>query len=330
MTNPLISVVTPAFNHGRYIGQSIQSLLDQTYTTWELVVVDDGSTDNTAAVVQSFKDPRISYMYQENRGVRELAGTINSGLKRTSGALVTMLPSDDTWPNYRLEKQVPLFQNPNVVLCFGRQFLIDEDNKVLGEVRPRVDPIKAENRPVGSLLHEMFLHNFIPQPTVLIRRTALDQIGGYLQPPGLLAEDYPTQMTLALVGEFRYLDLPLANYRMHRNQMTRQHYLEMVQTDMPYVLQFFRNLAPEVQKVTGWTEDSLATVLKSRLHNAYFEVGRRSLLARNWKQARTHFLTAFRRGTGPAKAKALLGLSCSFLRTDLEAIARLSGRMPLR
>ncbi|HLA81679.1 MAG TPA: glycosyltransferase, partial [Thermoleophilia bacterium] len=228
MENPLVSVVTPVYNHGRYIGQSIQSLLAQTYTNWEMVVVDDGSTDNTAEVVQSFSDPRITYMYQENRGVRELAGTINTGLRKTSGELVTMLPSDDTWPNCRLEKQVPVFRDSSVVLCFGRQSLIDENNNIVGEVRPPADLSKVENRPVGSALHEMFLSNFIPQPTVLIRRAALDQIGGYLQPPGLLAEDYPTQMALALLGEFRYLDLPLANYRMHEAQMTRQHYLEMV------------------------------------------------------------------------------------------------------
>ena len=85
MDNPLVSVITPAYNHGRYIGQSIQSLLAQTYSNWELVVVDDGSTDNTAEVVQSFGDPRITYLYQENRGVGELAGTINTGLRKTGG-----------------------------------------------------------------------------------------------------------------------------------------------------------------------------------------------------------------------------------------------------
>jgi len=330
MENPLVSVVTPVYNHGRYIGQSIQSLLAQTYTNWELVVVDDGSTDNTAEVIQSFGDPRITYMYQENRGVRELAATINTGLRKTSGELVTMLPSDDTWPNCRLEKQVPVFRDSSVVLCFGRQSLIDENNNIVGEVRPPADLSKVENRPVGSALHEMFLSNFIPQPTVLIRRTALDQIGGYLQPPGLLAEDYPTQMALALLGEFRYLDLPLANYRLHEAQMTRQHYLEMVQTDLPYVLEFFRSLDPELQGRTGWTEASLAKALANRLHNGYCEVGRRSLLAGEWRAARCHFFTALWRGNLHTKAKALLGLSCSFLRTDMEAIARLSGRVPLR
>src|SRR5712691_4926680 len=103
MRTPLVSVITPTFNHGGYIGRCIESLIAQTYTNWEMAVVDDGSTDNTAEIVKSYDDPRITYLYQENRGVQQLGGTINSGLRRTKGELVTMLASDDTWPAYRLE-----------------------------------------------------------------------------------------------------------------------------------------------------------------------------------------------------------------------------------
>jgi len=330
MEQPLVSVITPAYNHGRYISRSIDSLIAQTYANWELVIIDDGSTDNTPDVVKSYNDSRITYTRQDNRGVRQLAGTINSGLRRTKGELVTMLPSDDTWPPYRLEKQVAVFRDTNVVLCFGRQFLIDENDKVTGEARAPVDLTAVENQPVGSVLREMFIGNFIPQPTVLIRRLALDRIGGYLQPPGLLAEDYPTHMALALVGEFRYLDLPLANYRIHGSQMTRSHYLEMVQTDVSYVMEFFRNLDPQMQKRAGWKETGLLKMLAQRLDNAYFQVGRRSLLASDWKDARRHFLHALRRGDFKVKAKAFLGFLCSHLHLDLERVARFSGRGSLR
>ncbi|MEK7403981.1 MAG: glycosyltransferase [Acidobacteriota bacterium] len=328
--SPLVSVITPTYNHGRYLGRSIESLLAQTYANWEMVIVVDGSTDNTLEVIQSFQDTRISHIYQQNRGVRQLAATINSGLRRTKGELVTMLPSDDTWPDYRLEKQVPLFDDPNVVLCFGRQSIIDENDRLLGENTPPPELARIRNRPPGSALQEMFLSNFIPQPTVLIRRAALEKIGGYLQPPGLLAEDYPTHMALALQGEFRYLDLPLANYRMHQDQMTRNHYLEMVESDVPYVLEFFRSLDPEMQKRTGWCEADLASALSDRLHNTYFEVGRRELLAAEWNDARRHFLAALRRGTPQTKLKAFLGLSYGVLHKDLESTARLLGRTPLR
>lgn len=330
MRNPLISIITPAFNHGRYIGRCIESLLRQTYPKWEMVIVDDGSTDHTAEVVASYKDPRITYLYQKNRGVKELAGTINTGLAKTKGEFVTMFGSDDTWPSYRLEKQIPIFDEPDVVLCFGLGQLIDENDQVLGGVNPPPDLSSVQNRPVGSILHKMFLSNFIFQPSVLLRRAALEKIGGYLQPAGLLAEDYPTHMALALEGEFRYLDLNLANYRMHPGQMTRNHYQGMVETDIPYVLEFFRHLTPEMQKRTGWTESGLSRELSRRLHNSYFEVGRRDLLAGNWIKARRHFINALGRGNLTTKAKAFLGISCSLLHTDMEGVIRLSGRTPLR
>ena len=330
MENPLVSVVTPTYNHARYIGRCIDSLLGQTYPYWEMIVVDDGSTDKTRDVVQSYRDHRITYISQQNQGVAKLASTINLGLRKTSGELVTMLASDDTWPPYRLEKQVPIFQDPRVVLCYGRGFLIDENDKILGEVRLPSGLTNLENRPVGSILYHLFLSSFIFQPSVLLRRRALDKLGGYIQPEGLLAEDYPTHMALALIGEFRYLDLPLGNYRMHSGQMTRNHYLAMVETDIPYVLEFFRSLDIETRKLTRWTEESLQKQLSIRLCNSYLTVGRRALLAKSWKDARGGFVTAFRRGAPKTKAKAMIGILCSYLHVDLERLARLTGLTPLR
>lgn len=330
MDCPLVSIIMPAYNHARFIRRSMASLLAQTYPNWELVVVDDGSTDNTAEIVKSYRDPRIRYMYQENRGVKFLAATINVGLKETKGELVTMFPSDDMWPQHRLEVQVPIFRDPAVVLCFGRQLLIDENDHVIGETLGPPDLTKVENRPVGSVLHELLVSNFIPEPTVLIRRKALEKIGGYSQPPGLLAEDYPTQLALALEGEFRYLDIPLAHYRLHQTQMTRLHYSKMVETDVAFAMEFFRALDPEMQQRSGWTEASLAKALLDRLRAGHFATGRRALLAGNWKEARRHFLSALRARNPKTKAKALLGVLCSFLHLDLERIATLSGRAALK
>ena len=237
---PLVSVIIPTYNNERFIGRTIDSLLAQTYPHWETIVVDDGSTDNTPEVVQRYRDPRITYRREPRRGVEALAETMNVGLRRTSGELVTMLGSDDLWPPYRLEKQVPLFEDRQVVLCFGREVLIDEQDRVIAEypVPDFVTPVM--NRPVGSILRTLLVSNWIAQPTELIRRRALEQIGGYLQPPGLLAEDYPTHLALALIGEFRYVDLTLGFYRMQSNQQTRSRRLEMYKTDVAYVMEFYK------------------------------------------------------------------------------------------
>ncbi len=327
--DPLVSIITPVYNHERYIGRCIESLLAQTYTKWEMIVVDDGSTDGTAEVVKSYDDCRITYLYQQNRGVGRLASTINEGLSRSKGDLVTMFPSDDTWPPYRLEKQVPVFNEKSVVLCFGRQYLIDANDNIIGETPlPRFES-DVVNRPVGSVLSTLLVWNWLPQTTVLISSEALEEIGGYLQPDGLLAEDYPTQLALALKGEFRYVDAPLAYYRMHGQQQTRLHRLEMTKTDATYVLEFFRDLAPDVRELTGWTDGALVKKLSERIFNSYFEEGRRALLRGDEVDARRQFRKALLHGSVKTKAKAMIGLSCTFLGVDLEKMVQVLGRPPL-
>src|SRR5262249_61710555 len=102
MAADLVSIIMPAYNAGKYIADSIQSVLAQTYSDWELIVVDDGSTDNTATVVQQFvtRDSRIKYFFQENG---RLGKARNTGIKNASGSLIAFLDSDDLWLETQLE-----------------------------------------------------------------------------------------------------------------------------------------------------------------------------------------------------------------------------------
>lgn len=330
MAQPLVSIITPTYNHARYLRECIDGLRAQTYASWEHVIVDDGSTDDTADVVKSYDDPRITYVRQQNRGVKELAATINSGLRRSRGELVTMLASDDRWPADRLALQVPTFEDPRVVLCFGRGVIMDVEGRPVTEARVPPGVGHVVNRPVGSVLGSLLVGNWIPQYTVLLRRSALDAVGGYLQPPGMLAEDYPTHMALALQGEFRFVDAPLGHYRMHPAQMTRQHYLPMVETDVEYVRRFFAELPPGTRALTGWTPERLDRALADRVTHAHFEEGRRRLAAGQRKEARARFAHALRHGNAATRAKAALGLACAATGLDLERVARATGRTPLR
>lgn len=332
MNGPLVSIVTPTFNHARYLGKCIESLQAQTYPRWELVIVDDGSTDGTEKVVAQYadKDPRIRYVRQENQGVTKLGSTINRGVGLTSGELVTMFASDDIWPSDRLERQVPVFADPRVVLCLGRGRLIGPDGEDLGDAGgPRKLPYEI-NRPPGSILSTLLLHNWIPQYTVLIRRSALDAIGGYLQPPPLLSEDASTHMALAFQGEFRFIDATLGYYRMHPTQMTRQHRLAMAKTDLDHAKRFFGSLSPEQQAITTWTRETLAREADRILRNAHFEQGRRELIAGDRGAARRSFHKALREGAPATKLKALLGLGCATTGLDLERVVALTGRPRLR
>lgn len=326
----LVSVVMPTYNHARYIRRAIESVLAQTHEHWELIVVDDQSTDNTAQVVAQFRDPRIHYALENHRGVERLAETMNVGANRASGELITMLGSDDRWPPHRLETQLPVFDDPNVVLCFGRQVLIDEHDNELGESPLPADVTEIINRPVGAVLRTLLVSSWIPQPTELIRLSALQRIGMYQQPSGLLGEDYPTHLALALQGEFRFIDDVLGYYRMHGSQMTRTHYSEMAATDVRYALEFFSKLSPEVQRLTGWTEASLRDHIALRVNNGHFTLGRRDLLAGNRRAASRRFLSALRDGDSTTRVKALVGLACCASGLDMERVVRAFGRPSLR
>jgi glycosyltransferase involved in cell wall biosynthesis len=330
VAEPLVSVITPTHNHARFIGRQIESLLAQDYDNWEQIIVDDGSTDDTQQVVAGYRDPRISYVYQENLGVRQLATTLNRGLERTRGELVTMLPSDDLWPPDRLALQVPVFADSRVVLCHGWGEVIDENDRAIGGVHPDIPTDRLDNRPVGSALHELLVRHYILQTTVLIRRSALAAVGGYLQPDGLFAEDFPTHLALALQGEFRFVDRCLGRYRMHPAQMTQNHHLAMIETDLEFARDFLRSLTPEQRALSGWTEATLDHELRESRLAGYVWAGRRDLMRRDWSSARRNFSRSLRSTRPRTIAKGMLGLSFSLLKRDVESVARVAGRPPLR
>src|SRR5687768_5708706 len=106
MVSPLVSIIIPTYNRENLIGESIQSVLDQTYTNWELIIIDDGSEDGTHQVVTGFRDKRISYYLIAHCGI--FGKVRNEGLRRSNGKYVAFLDSDDLWCEDKLQVQVDL------------------------------------------------------------------------------------------------------------------------------------------------------------------------------------------------------------------------------
>ena len=130
ITDGLVSIIMPSWNTGRFIAESIQSVLDQTYKNWELLIIDDCSTDNTDDVVKPFlADERIRYLHnQKNSGA---ALTRNYGLREARGEWIAFLDSDDLWMPEKLEKQVEFMKKNGYVLSFTEYEKIDEEDKPL-------------------------------------------------------------------------------------------------------------------------------------------------------------------------------------------------------
>jgi len=330
---PVVSIITPTFNHEAYIGECIESVLGQSYQNWEQFVVDDGSTDATAEIVRGFADHRVKLITQENRGLLRLAETYNEVMARSTGSLIAILEGDDFWPAHKLEKLVPTFENERVGLAYG----VTERTTASGTPSGRHIPgaaVKAypgalRNSPIGSAAIAMadpVIRTFTFPCSVIIRRDALDKIGGFQQVEGLPFTDYPTFLELALRTEFAFVNEITGYWRQLGGSGTR------VRDELD-TMRILDQLIDE-RFAENW--DSLAVHLPAPADleparaaqrvKGHFDMGRRYALHSDWKRARRSYARAAFGTAGRAplfRTAALVGLSASLFRRNMEPVARL-------
>lgn len=153
MTTPTISVVMPIYHVEKFVGEAVQSVLDQTYANFELICVDDGGSDRSMDIVRAFDDPRIRIICQANRG---LAGARNSGIAAARGEFVALLDSDDIWHRDKLMLHfIHLRANPDVGVSYAGSRMIDARGEPLSvAMQPKIGRITARDiicrNPVGN------------------------------------------------------------------------------------------------------------------------------------------------------------------------------------
>lgn len=211
MSEPLVSIITPIYNGERYLLEAIESALAQTYQNFELLLVNDGSTDSSAEIIRPFlKDLRIIYIEQKNAGV---AAARNTAIKQAKGKYIGFLDQDDLWLNNKLEVQIAaLEQDGSIALVHSRQDCIDvHGNKI------DYDWITGVS---GYCFRDMFKRNRIAVLTVLIRKTIIDKIGLFNeQLPG--ADDYEMWLRVTLKYPIKYIDQSLVFYRFHDSNISK-------------------------------------------------------------------------------------------------------------
>jgi glycosyltransferase involved in cell wall biosynthesis len=216
---PRVSITMPAYNAERYIAEAIESILAQTYRSWELIVTDDGSLDHTAEIVEAFsvRDRRIRCIRQKNSG---LSVARNSGIKLTTGEFVAFLDADDLWMPEKLALQVQAIVQLESDLIFSDGFLF-KDNDTTNE---SVSFGTIQGRFTGAEIFPLlFTNNRIPILSVLVRRSALDKVKLFNE--SLVGcegcEDYDLWMRLAEDGAVFYgMPQHLVRYRRHSGAMT--------------------------------------------------------------------------------------------------------------
>ncbi|MBI3864414.1 MAG: glycosyltransferase family 2 protein [Planctomycetia bacterium] len=247
----LVSVVIPTYDRAYIIGRAIESVLQQTYRSVEVIVIDDGSTDDTRRVVEAFGPP-VRYFYQTNAGV---SAARNHGLRKARGEFVALLDSDDLWLPWKLEAQVQLMRSfPDVGMIWTDMVAIDSAEKVLHPAYLRVmyhahrtvcieeacalagrlrefwpgAPPEVSDRPFyrGNIFSEMILGNLVHTSTVLLRRTRLTQVGGFDESLIKSGEDYEFHLHTCFYGPVGFFDAASILYRKGADdQLTAPRYM---------------------------------------------------------------------------------------------------------
>jgi glycosyltransferase involved in cell wall biosynthesis len=258
MSKPTISVIMPAYNAEKYISESINSVIDQTYTNWELIIIDDGSTDNTFHIIQPFltQDNRIKYVFQSNSGQGKAR---NRGLLEAKGELIAFLDADDLWITNKLDIQVEDMNNsPEVDLLFsGAKAFKGTHQNILKHLNHNNSDIYS-----GLDAFKVFLKgNKIPILTVLVKKEIVEAVGNFDESRHLQnVED--SHLWLKLLFEnynLKSSNKNLAFYRVHEEQSTSNK---------------FKNTLKEINLIKDFTgrESSLDKDIFLEIKRKYFSL----------------------------------------------------------
>jgi glycosyltransferase involved in cell wall biosynthesis len=213
-TNPLISIVMPTYNQCKFLPHSIDSVLSQSFTNWELLIVDNFSTDETANVLATYSDPRIKVMRINNGGI--IAKSRNVAIKASKGAWIAFLDSDDHWFPNKLETVSKYFHS-NCDLIYHNLEVVTDMDKVFesGQIKSR-----KLRKPV---LKDLLINgNTIATSSVVVRKKQLVEVNYMSESPELIGiEDYITWLRISRVTEaFHLVPIALGVYRRHENNIS--------------------------------------------------------------------------------------------------------------
>lgn len=264
--SPLVSVIIPAYNAAPYIASAVDSVLGQTYQNLEVLVIDDGSTDETRAVMAAYAaDPRVRYHYQENRGE---AGARNAGLRLARGEFIALCDADDLWMPGKLEVQIPCFEGkPKLGVVYTNTVHVDANNQEIETYQTQ--------RHNGWICERLFMGNFVTGSTSVFRRNCLaDEC---YDEALKTSADYDLSLRLSLKWQFEYLDVVTYRYRIWPGQVSNPANVLRFYEDAIQVRRKF--LAAHPGRIPGPAVDEMWAGLYSGRAQAVMRLSRRRHVA---------------------------------------------------
>ncbi|MFA4662862.1 glycosyltransferase family 2 protein [Pyrococcus kukulkanii] len=211
MSRPTVSVIIPTYNRAQMLVRAIRSVLNQTFEDFELIIVDDASTDDTPKVVEGIRDGRVRYIRLEKNSGGPVAR--NTGIKKARGKYIALLDDDDEWLPHRLELQVEKMEevDRNVGVIYGGFYYVSQDTgKIIGRRLPKYR---------GNVYEHLLRENFIGSPTLLIKRECFKR-AGLFDPKLKSSQDWDMWLRISEYYEFDYVSEIVARYYVHGRQIT--------------------------------------------------------------------------------------------------------------
>ena len=281
-----ISIIIPTYNSAQYICEAIESVLNQTYKDFEIIVVDDGSTDNTKEVIKPYLN-KIKYIYQQNSGP---SAARNRGIKEAKGEYIAFLDADDIWLPQKLELQIKFMEKEKEVgLIFSDMILFNEKgiikNSFLKEKlffnKLSIKPLSSTEKVIyDNVFNALLQENFIPTNTVIVKKECFNKVG-FFDETLFSVEDRDMWLRIGLFYDIGFINFPLVLTRFHETNISANQELALKSrlkvmkkflnySNLPIkskkIIKQGRSDIPHVQKPGGtWSESNTNITHKTTL-----------------------------------------------------------------
>lgn len=211
MNNQNVSILMNTYNGGKFIKEAIESIINQTYLNWELIIWDNLSVDNTSEIVKSFKDQRIKYFIADHH--TNLGKARSIAIKKCTGKFISFLDSDDLWLPNKLEKQVPYFENEEIGMIASDSIFFSK-NKDLRNLYKDGYPKE------GYIFNDLLRNYYLGIETIIIRSSILNKISHNFDADLHCISDFDLFIRIAAVTRTKILTYPTAKWRIHESNET--------------------------------------------------------------------------------------------------------------
>ncbi|EKE05178.1 MAG: cell wall biosynthesis glycosyltransferase-like protein [uncultured bacterium] len=243
---PEVSIIIPTYNSELFIEESLESVFKQTYKNYEIIVIDDGSSDSTRSILTKYKN-RIVFLKKNNGGP---ASARNLGIIHSKGKYICFLDSDDLWSPSKLQDQVEYMNHNDCELSYtDSKVFITKDKKVIN-----LGILKCDLK--GTIFKDLFWNNFLINSTVMIKRICIDSVGLQNESKKIIgAEDYEYWLRVSLVFKIGHIPKTLTSYRLHNNNLLGNSY-EKSFSLCEYIYRDIFASHPQISSIVGSNLDN--------------------------------------------------------------------------